>query len=208
MGRPKKNKPLQIKENIEVNMSQKSDETLEKIKSHKEAEPSRNEEVILEDVNTEIDVSRVELEKIKQEIADHRESLKKLSSREHDAKEMAISEKMVTQSSKSSALKDKIARQKAIDDQMVTGRFMNRRAPGQPAKLAYIKYDTDPVKWYDFIDGGTYTIKRGFADQINEYYYSPKFIQRSEPMDPDNPQSQIADVDTSNKKYAFVSVGY
>jgi hypothetical protein len=34
------------------------------------------------------------------------------------------------------------------------------------------------------------------------------FVQRQGAMDPDNPESQIAAVDNSNKKYAFVSVGY
>lgn len=188
-------------------MTKASDETIEKIKEHKEV-MEQAEEVVLDSVQTQIDISLSELEKIKKEIAEHREDLKKLNAREYDAKEIAISEKMLTQNSASNALKEKIARQKAYDDQMVTGRFTNRRAPGQPAKLAYIKYDTDPVKWYEFLDGMTYTIKRGFADQINEHYHTPMFIKNNSPMNPDDPESGIQSVDTSNKKYMFSPVGF
>lgn len=204
MPRPKKNKPLQIKENLEVSMSKASEETLDKIKQHKELEPVRTEETIVEEINTEIDVSRSELEKIKKEIAEHKESLSKLNAREYDAKETAISEKMLTHGHERSALKEKIAKQKAFDNQKITGKFMNRRAPGQPVKLAYIKYEDDPVKWWEFVDGGIYTIPRGFADQINEHYFTPHFIKNERPMDPDNPESGIASIDNSNKKYAFV----
>ena len=84
---------------------------------------------------------------------------------------------------------------------------MNRRAPGNPAKLTYMKYADDPVKWYTFEDGKVYTIPRGFADQINEYYHRPIFIQKEGELDPSNP-SQIHAVDTSNKSYAFVPVEF
>lgn len=208
MGRPKKNKDLQVKEKVEVDMTKISDDSVERIKVHKEQLSELNEEIVLDSVQTEIDISLSELEKIKIEIAEHREALKKLNLREYDSKEIAISEKMLTQGSESNALKEKIARQKAYDDQMVTGRFTNRRAPGQPAKLTYIKYDTDPVKWYDFLDGMTYTIKRGFADQINEHYHTPHFIKNEAPMNADNPESGIAAVDKSNKKYMFSPVGF
>lgn len=208
MARPKKNKHLQVKENLEVSMTKASDETVEKIKQHKIDEPERQEEVVLEKVYSEIDAALSELEKIKLEITEYNESLKKFQAREYDAKELAISEKMVTKGNESNALKEKIAKQKAYDDQMVTGKFTNRRAPGQPAKLAYIKYETDPVKWYEFLDGMTYTIKRGFADQINEYYFTPHFIKNDAPMNPDNPESGIASVDNSNKKYMFSPVGF
>jgi hypothetical protein len=208
MRRPKKNNKLQINKNVEVLMTKASDETAEKIKQHKEDIVQMNEEIILEGINTEIDVSRLELEKIKIEIEERREALKKLESRQYDAKETAISEKQITKGHEAKAVKEKIARQKAQDNEKVTGRFMNRRAPGQPAKLAYIKYEDDPVKWYEFNDGVTYTIPRGFADQINDHYYTPHFIKNEGIMNPDNPESGIASVDNTNKKYAFVAVGY
>lgn len=90
----------------------------------------------------------------------------------------------------------------------MTGKFINRRAPGQSAKLTYLKYADDPVKWYTMEDGKVYTIPRGFADQINEYYYTPHFIQKQGIMDPNAPSSAIHDVDTSNKKYAFTPINF
>ena len=162
----------------------------------------------LESIETEIDKARLELEKTKREIEEQKHALKNLSSRDHDAKEASIVEKQIAQQGEKEGLKEKIAAQKAYDSVMIRGRFMNRRAPGQMAKLAYIKYDTDPVKWYEFNDGGVYTIPRGFVDQINEHYHTPHFIQNTGVMDPDNPESAIAAVDTSNKKYAFVNIGF
>ncbi len=192
MARPKKNKSLQVKEN-EVPMTEQLElpgtETLSTIE-------------------TEIDLARLELEKTKKEIEEQKHALKSLSSRDHDAKELAIVEKQVSTNHESEALKAKIATQKAYDDVKITGRFMNRRAPGQMAKLAYIKYDTDPVKWYELVDGATYTIPRGFADQLNDHYYTPHFVKNEGVMDPENPESGIASIDTSNKKYAFVPVGF
>lgn len=208
MPRPKKNNTLQVKKNLEVTMTNASDETVEKIKQHKEEEPARNEEIVLENINTEIDVSKQELESIKKEIEDRRKALKKLDARKYDEKETALSEKQLTHGHEKLAVKEKIAKQKAIDNQKLTGKFMNRRAPGQPVKLAYIKYEDDPVKWYEFNDGGTYTIPRGFADQINEHYYTPHYIKNEGIMSADYPESGIASVDTSNKKYAFVAIGF
>lgn len=63
-----------------------------------------------------------------------------------------------------------LEQQKAYDNVMVTGKFINQRAPGQSVKLTYHKYNTDPVKWYEFKHNQVYTIPRGFADQINEHY--------------------------------------
>jgi len=172
-----------------------------------EGEPMKEIEV-LENLETEIDRARQELEKTKVEIEEKKHEMGKISSRTHSEEELEITKKQVANSVKGGALKEKIERQKAYDNQMITGRFMNLRAPGQPAKLTYMKYADDPVKWYNFEDRKTYTIPRGFVDQINEYYHTPRFIQKNEPMDPDAPSSQIHDVDTSNKKYAFVPLGF
>ena len=54
-------------------------------------------------------------------------------------------------STEKKALKEKIEKQKAFDNQKVTGKFINRRHPGKVSeKLLYQKYEDDPVKWYDF----------------------------------------------------------
>lgn len=208
MGRPKKINTLQVKKNLEVSMSKASEETIEKIKQHKEEIVEKNEEIVLESVKAEVDVSRLELEHLKREIQERKEALSKLDARKYDEKETALSEKQITRGYQAGALKSKIAQQKEIDNQKLTGKFMNRRAPGQPVKLAYVKYEDDPVKWYEFNDGGTYTIPRGFADQINDHYYTPHFIKNEGIMSLDYPESAIASVDTTNKKYAFVPVGF
>lgn len=187
MGRRRKDKTLQMEEKKEVTMSQT--ETLESLE-------------------TEIDKARVELEKVKVEMEEKRLAMQNMSSRVIEPDEQKIIDKQISKTSENDAAKELIEKQKAIDNQKVTGRFMNRRAPGQPAKLTYIKYADDPVKWYDFEDGKVYTIPRGFADQINEHYYTPHFVQKEGPMDPNLPANQIHHVDTSNKKYAFVAVNY
>ena len=192
MARPKKNKALQVKENNEVNMT----------KEQLELPTMQN----LETIETEIDKARLELENTKREIEEQKQTLKNLSSREHDAKEMAIVEKQLATQGDKAGLKAKIEQQKAHDDVMIKGKFTNRRAPGQPVKLAYIKYETDSVKWWEFQDGGIYTIPRGFAEQINEYYYSPHFV-KNEGVQMDG-ETGIASVDTSNKKYMFSPLNF
>jgi hypothetical protein len=91
---------------------------------------------------------------------------------------------------------------------MITGKFINRRAPGQAAKLTYIKYEDDLPKWYMLEDNKVYTLPRGFVDQINDHYYTPHFVQTQGVMDPNRPCTAIHDVDTSNKKYAFIPLGF
>lgn len=159
----------------------------------------------LEKLASELDMARLELAKAKLQLE---ESKKQAESAP------AIAEKQVSMSNKAVALKEKIAAMKEYDCQKVTGKFINRRAPGHVAKLTYMKYEDDPVKWYDFRDGGVYTIPRGFADQINEHYYTPHFIQKA-PQDmiligdeAPGESSTIAQVDTSNKKYAFVPITF
>jgi len=163
MGRRKKNNSLQIDEK-EVDMSETM--TLEcKMTSE---EIKKTTEQMIEEVQIELDLARLDLEKTRLEIAQqkHELSLMKVTpSREITQQEKDLSEKQVTMSNEKQTLKEKIEKQKAYDSVMVTGRFMNRRAPGQPVKLPYIKYETDPVKWYPFEDGKVYTIPRGL--QIN-----------------------------------------
>lgn len=187
MARQKKIKTIELEEKSEASMTQT--ETLESIE-------------------TEIDKVRIELERTKRELEEKQLELKKMPAREISEDEKYIADKQVAISSDKAALKAKIERQKSYDSVMVTGKFINRRAPGQAAKLTYMKYETDPVKWYNFEDGKVYTIPRGFSDQINEHYYTPHFIQKQGEMDPNKPSSAIHDVDTSNKKYAFVPVNF
>lgn len=176
-------------------------------------DPMKTEES-QESIQKEIDLSRIELENTKREIEETKQSLKNLQNREYSQREIEISEKQVSMSHEKTTLKDKIEKQRIRDSELVTGRFMNRRAPGQPVKLPYLKHSTDPVKWYPLEDGKVYTIPRGFADQLNggtdddPCYYTPKFTQKQGDMDPDKPQSAIHSVDSSNKKYAFVAMGY
>lgn len=190
MGRQKKNKSLLMEQNIGGHMSEQ--ETAN----------------VLEDLEKEIDIKRIELEKLNGEIEEKKkESSLVRFSQNDEAQKTSIDNQSTLHSSKS-ALQAKIEKQKAYDSQPLTGRFINRRAPGQAVKLTYMKYADDPVKWYSFEDGKVYTIPRGFAEQINEYYHTPTFVQREGVMDPNKPQSQIAHVDTSNKKYAFTPVNF
>lgn len=165
----------------------------------------------VENFRQELDVIRVELEKARGEMKELEEKRKELMAspprRELSEEEKVLQNKQISGFVRNDALKKKIEAQKAYDNVKVTGRFMNRRAPGNSAKLTYMKYADDPVKWYTFNDGATYTIPRGFADQINEHYYRPKFIQKEGELDPSNP-SQIHSVDTSNKSYVFVPIGF
>jgi hypothetical protein len=180
----------------------------EKSEIEEKKEKGMSEETVLDSVQTEIDLARIELEKLKSEIEEKKKEAERLPVRELSADEKPIFDKQVSRINQNSTLSEKIARQKAYDNEKITGRFMNRRAPGQPIKLPYIKYADDPVKWYPFEDGKIYTIPRGFADQINEYYHTPVFSQKQGPMDPNAPSSQIHEVDTSNKKYAFVPISF
>lgn len=169
--------------------------------------PMTNEAEV-EVLNQELDLVRVQLQKTKLEIEDlqvKKQELVEFTSRKRELtpEETKINDKLIATRVEGEGLMSKIASQKAYDNVKVTGRFMNRRAPGNPAKLTYMKYADDPVKWYTFLDGQVYTIPRGFADQINEHYYRPKFIQKEAELDPSNP-SNIHHVDTSNKSYAFV----
>jgi hypothetical protein len=188
MTRQKKTKEIQVEKNPEVPMSQAP---------------------TLEVLETEIDKARLELENVKRETEEKKLILKAMPGREVSEDEMVIVKKQVTMSSEKLALKAKVEKQRMFDNEKVTGKFINRRAPGQSVKLTYIKYETDDPKWYTFEDGKVYTIAKGFAEQINEHYYTPHFVQKAgEPMDPSRPSSAINDVDTSNKKYAFVPTNF
>ncbi len=207
MGRHKKIKPLQSQEKQEVVMEEKKEEILNEIDA-------------LEAMEQELDRKRIELEKVKVELEEKKNELKNVPfvpNREIDLEEKEIVAKQVTMTSEKAALKAKIEKQKAYDNQKVTGKFMNRRVPGQPVKLPYLKYEDDPVKWWYFEDGKTYTIPRGFADQINggtdenPCYYMPKFKQKTSELIPSQTvgeNSQISEVDTTHKKYAFVATSY
>lgn len=202
MARRKKEKSLQI-EKKEVLMTEVLD-----------VPAQLDNENQLESIQKEIDQARLELEQTKLAIEERKNELKFTPGRHIDESERKIIDKQVAMSSAKTTLSEKIEKQKAFDSVMITGRFMNRRAPGQAAKLTYLKYDTDPVKWYVLEDGKTYTIPRGFADQLNggtdedPCYYTPKFTQSQGEMDPNKPESAIHAVDSSNKKYGFVPLNF
>jgi hypothetical protein len=162
----------------------------------------------LENAESELDKVRLELEQTKLRLEEKKAELKAQPARQYDQKEIEISEKQVAVSSKNAEAKARMEQQRIDDSRMVTGKFINRRAPGQQVKLTYCKYATDPIKWYIFKDGGVYTIPMGFVEQIREHYHTPRFIQKEGPMDPNQAESQIHSVDTSQKKYDFVPVGF
>ena len=189
----------------------KNDPVKEEIKSGE----NMTGEQTLELVQQEIDKARMELENTTREIEEKKQELQRTpGGRLIDENEKKLIEKSVTMTNEKNSLKEKIDRQQSYDSELVTGRFMNRRAPGQAVKLPYIKYATDPVKWYPFEDGKVYTIPRGFAEQLNggsdndPCYYTPQFTQKSGEMDPNKPSSAIHAVDASNKKYAFTPINF
>jgi len=189
MARQKKIKSIQIEAQPEVNMS---------------------ETATLEGVLTEIDLARIELEKTKREIEEKKAEIAKYQYTERPKRELSEDEKVIVDkqlgmSVEKKALAAKIEAQRAHDNQMITGKFLNLRAKGQSAKLCYDKHVGDVPQWITFQHGQVYTIKRGFADQINNYYHTPRFIQKE---GPDDGSSQIDSVDTSDKKYAFVAIGF
>lgn len=169
-------------------------------------EVAMTEEAVLDSLQTEIDVARKELEQTKVALEERKKELSQR--REVSEQEIAIIDKQTSRGNERKAKDSVIEKQREIDNQKVTGKFINRRAPGQQVKLCYIKYEDDPVKWHLFEDGKVYTIPRGFADQINDYYHTPQFVQRNDFMNPDAPTSAIHEVDTSNKKYAFVPTAF
>ena len=156
----------------------------------------------LETVQKELDLARVELEKTKLEIESKKQQLK-----EFPVQAKAIESPAVA--IKDNTLAQKIAEEKAKDNVMVTGKFYNLRAKGQQAKITYNKYVDDPVKWYVFQHGEIYTIPKGFADQINNHYYTPHFVKNEgQIIDPSNPESGIHAVDTSDKMYSFTPINF
>lgn len=187
MARQKKINIVDSKEKQEVNMTT----TLE-----------------LESLQQELDKARQELESTKVEIESKKKELQSNPRRELDAQEIAIMDRQHNMKMDKGALKEKIEKQKAFDNVMVTGKFINRRSPGNSVKLTYMKYEDDPVKWYVLEDGKVYTIPRGFVDQIREHYHRPNFTQKQGLMDPNQPTSAIHEVDTSQKLYDFVPIGF
>lgn len=203
MGRKRKNNVIQEEMKLEVPMTDDIIKT-----------PSEDHQENLEAIQKEIDLARLELENTKKEIEEKKHELKIIPNREIDAYEKKLVEKQVSMSNEKSTLAATIEKQRIYDSELVTGRFMNRRSPGQSVKLPYMKHSTDNPKWYSFEDGKVYTIPRGFKDQLNggtdddPCYYTPQFIQKEGIMDPNQPSSAIHSIDSSNKKYAFVPIGF
>ena len=162
----------------------------------------------LDQVRAELEAARLDLEEKKRQIKEEEASVNKMRGRKLDDDEKIIHDKHVNNMSQRTSAASKIEQQRQIDSVMVTGKFINRRAPGSAAKLTYCKYKEDVPKWTTFEDGKVYTIQRGFADQINEHYHKPAFIQKAGEMDGNRPESAIQEVDTSNKLYSFVPINF
>lgn len=204
MGRPKK------KNNINSNLlSQPEVDLGEDFEEKTEVFMSNSATMVapeaLEELESEMDRVRIELQNTKNE----------LEARKEELKNIPVVKDAPAVIQKNQGLAEKIAEQKARDNEMVTGKFSNLRAPGQHVKLPYHKYADDPVKWWILEHGKTYTIPRGFADQINggdesnPFYYTPRFIKNENIIvDPDSPGSGISAVDTSNKRYMFSPVNF
>ncbi len=156
----------------------------------------------LEVIQQEIDQARIELEKTRFEIEAKKQELKTMPV-------VAKASETPSITIKDNSLSEKIAAQKLLDNEMVTGKFHNLRAKGQPAKLTYMHHADDPVKWYTFQHGEVYTIPRGFANEINEHYHTPRFIKNEGIiLDPSHPESGIHSVDTSDKMYSFTPINF
>ena len=161
----------------------------------------------LEVIQQELDQARIELENTKREIEAKKQELKTVP--------LAPLKDAPAVANKDESAKQKIAEMKARDSVMVTGKFYNLRVKGQSVKLPYQKYGDEPVKWHQFEHGKIYTIPKGFADQINggtetdPMYYTPHFIKNENAIiNPDEPESGIHAVDTTDKKYSFVGLNY
>lgn len=201
MGRRKK------QNNIDSNFEEKTEVHMTTIETANDAEA-------LESLESEMDRVRVELEQAKRDLAEKKEELNNLPKNEKKA-ELSSSPAIKVEDK---ALSEKLAAQRISDNELLTGIFHNLRVPGQTVKLPYYKHVGDPEKWYTLVHGKTYTIPRGFANQINggtdedPCYFMPKFTKKTGEaaiiIDPDNPESSIHSVDTSHKKFMFSPVGF
>jgi hypothetical protein len=215
MKRQKKNKNINL-EKTEVIMTLEVKPEIESEKITDELLKEKENQI--EFINQELDQVRIELEKVKCEIEENKKELEfqvknqMKSKREISLEEQNIIDKQVTNINKNNSSKQLIEKQKSYDNVKVTGRFMNRRAHGKSVKLTYLKYDDDPIKWYEFMDGKVYTIPRGFVDQINEYYHTAIFTEKNSKemilSEEVGENSSIAEVNRDNKKYAFVPIGF
>lgn len=193
------NKPKEV----EVMSQQSNVAVLEEVK--------QSDETVLESLESEIDRVRMELEQTKLQLEQKKLELRSVPQRDISPEEQVIVDKQISGFDTKKNASEVIAKQKAYDNVKVTGKFMNRRCPGKSEKLPYLKYADDPVVWKTFHDGQVYTIPRGFADQINEHYHTPIFTQKQGPQEMSDElgeNSMIADVDRSNKKFAFVPVAF
>lgn len=165
--------------------------------------------LLLDNLETEIDLKRVELERVKLELEERRKEFDKYKpGREISEQERKLSDEQKVKVVNASSHTEAIERQRQFDSVIVTGKFINRRHPGGVAKLTYAKYIQDQPKWWTFEDGKVYSIPRGFADQIKEHYYRPSFIHDEKEMHPNEVGSSIHSVDTSNKLYDFVPTSF
>lgn len=203
MGRRKGSLNKKI-ENVQLNFNVNTKDFNEKTEVCMTTEVANELEVIQQ----ELDQARIELENTKFAIEENKIKLKNMPIPVPVAETPAV----INKNAAAAAL---LEDQKARDSVEVTGRFINRRVKGQSVKLPYLKYGHEPVKWWPFDDNKVYTIPKGFADQINggtetdPCYYTPHFIKNEGIiLNPDEPESGIHGVDTTDKKYAFIPLNF
>lgn len=163
-------------------------------------------EIAAEIAQSELDIVRLELEKAKKELEEQKHQIQLNSKRVLDDKELDICAKQQTMGNEMKAKKEALEQQRIYDSQMITGKFINMRAPGQRVRLTYCKHATDLAKWWDFDHNKNYTIPRGFADQINEHYARIEHKQKVQDIitNPDQPGTALEPTVTRHQLYAFV----
>lgn len=162
---------------------------------------------LIESANQELDQIRRDLEKAKLELEAKQTEMKLMKvKRELDDQEIEIMNKQISRGNDVKAKLSELEKQKAFDNVKVTGKFLNQKYPGRTEKLTYVKYASDEAKWYTFHHNKVYTIPRGFADQINEYYADITYRQKQENvvLDPTNPGTALENEPVRVQKYAFV----
>jgi hypothetical protein len=180
---------------------------------------NESQEMTLENIQQQIDLARLELEKTKQQIEEKKKEFSSPNPRRDISEdEQKIIDKQNKRTKQNKSSREIIEKLAAYRKEMVTGRFMNRLSPGKTVKLPYHLDKGDPEKWYTLKDGHVYTIPRGFVDQINggsekdPCYYTPVFVQKTADQMPHSEtvgeNSAIAAVDASTKRYAFVPIGF
>lgn len=86
-----------------------------------------------------------------------------------DANKVAVDTKVEkTKKANINYLRDK-------DREMVKGIFRNFETRGGSIKFPFRGYKGDPIEWYEFTDGQTYSIPLGVAKHLNKNCWIPQY---------------------------------